>query len=315
MAKNDVQAFNETTKQLLLKQKNLEEKQTSLKDTIQEVKSKNNTLLLKATGDNTEISFLKQYIRSLESKNKILEKENAKLSEQNRNLKMRERSTQKLENSVERLSKDKARLLALMRQSSEFKLLGHLANQDSEVTFLHSLGFFSDYDVDKIQLTNKNKLFPDDAIKKFNKTMLVKAQLSSPVRTAKHKTDSNWFDPAIKVEKSIHGFGSFGNHLKVKCSAKKKLFSEEQLWVDRGIFDYAMDMREKLNEQFSEELMEHLLFKLNSHFVAKLNTFKKSLISSGKTSKGPPSKAITRNFSSSQRNMNFIKTLNNYCRK
>jgi hypothetical protein len=242
--------------------------------------------------------------------------ENANLKEANRKLILRERNTEKLENCVERLTKDKKRLLELMRDSKEFRLLGNLGAKNSEITFLHGLGLFSDYDVDKIQLTNKNKLFKDEDIRKFNDTMVNKRRgkdhrLRARASTVKgSKTCSNFFNGTMQIQQDLGGFGTLGNHLKIKASQKHQLFSEEQLWVDKGIRDFAMEMKDRLNEEYSEELMDHLLLKLNSHFISKINVFRKSgHLFCKLCSKGKPKKQ--RN--SEGGNMNFIKTLKNYC--
>ena len=118
-------------------------------------------------------------------------------------------------------------------------------------------------------------------------------------------------DRSLQIQKDIRGFGTLGNHLKIKASQKNQLFSEEQLWVDQGIRDFAMQMKDRLNQEYSEEFMDHLLLKLNSHFISKINVFRKSghlfckLCNKGKHKKQRDSEGGK---------LNFIKTLKNYCK-
>ena len=300
MGKKEIKAFNNSTRQLLLKQTNLKKKQTSLKDTLHQVQLKNNNLLVKVTDDTNKISVLKDYIQSLETKNKILESENAKLSNENRHLLLRERNTIKLEKAVERLSKDKAKLLELMKQSEEFNLLGHLSSENSEITYLHSLGFFSDYDVNKIQLTNKFKLQDDHKIRKFNKNLKINNAYDSNIKLFRFKS--------MNISKELK---NKGKHLKIKECKKGKMFTEECMWIDEELRELAMNAKDRLNEHFTEELMEHLLFKLNSHFVKKLQVFRRSGHLFCKYCKGVPNKRSTGK-KSSKTNMDFIQTLKNY---
>lgn len=280
-----------------MRQTDLRREKHLLKDAISEVQKRNNSLLVKATGDSTRISFLNEYVASLEKKVKILENENAKLAEQKRKLELRERNSQKLEKAVERLAKDKKRLLELMRQSSEFNLLGNLASKENEITFLHSLGFFSDYDVDKIQLANQNTNFEGKNAHAFNSKALFKTV--SPSRLGKMR--GKYFGFSQKE----------GKVSKVRECRKHKMFSEEQLWVDEEVRDFALEMKDKMNEQFSEELVEHLLFKLNSHFISKLAVFRKSGHLFCKFCKGTPQGKSSKNANIDPK-MNFLKTLKNF---
>jgi hypothetical protein len=295
-------AFNTSTRQLLLKQNNLKNQKNSLKDTLHQAQVKNNNLLVKATDDSNTISSLKNYIYTLETKNKILENENAKLSNENRQLKLRQRNTSKLEKAVERLSKDKAKLLQLMKKSDEFNLLGHLSSNGNEITYLHSLGFFSDYDVNKIQLTNKFKLKNDQMIQDFNSNLKLKNDYGSSKKLVRFGS-----------MKMTTGFGGIDtkNHLKSRECQNTKLFREESMWIDEGMREFTMGIRDKLNEHFSEELMEHLLFKLNSHFMKKIQVFRRSGHLFCKYCKGVPN-TKKKSKKTNDGNMDFIQTLKNY---
>lgn len=265
------------------------------------MQTSNNHLLAKATSDSSTISRLEDYIRTLESQNQILEQENAKLSSQNRNLKQRERNTAKLEQAIERLSKDKAKLLSLMRQSQEFKLLGNMGKAPNQITYLHSLGFFSDYEVDKIQLTQKR--FPSKAAIAGT----FDAGLRKKYSSAK-KGKSGQFDPARVTRDS--GKGPSGKNLKLRPCQAQNLFWEEQMWVDEDLREFTMKMRGKLNQRFSEELMEHLLFRINSHFLAKVDVFRRSGHLFCKYCRGVPPQKSAQN--KNERNLDFLKTLKEY---
>lgn len=266
------------------------------------MQANNNNLLAKATSDSGTISKMQDYIRALESKVNSLELENTKLAGENRHLKQRERDTRKLEHAVERLSKDKAKLLDLMRQSQEFRLLGNLGRAPSQITHLHSLGFFSEYDVNKIQ---------------------VKAEHSPDKPALAHAFDSGLRKHYSSVKKGRRGrlhpdrpsrnweFGCSGNQLKLRPCRAEKLFNEEQMWVDEDLREFVMEMKDRLNRRFSEELMEHLLFRVNSHFLAKVDVFRRSGHLFCKYCRGVPPKKTAKGQSSGH-GLDFIKTLKNY---
>jgi hypothetical protein len=88
----------------------------------------------------------------LEDKNNLLERENSLLRNENLDLKKIHQDKTQTMKRVVQLEKEKARLIMLMKQSEEFKLLGSLAGEDSQISFLHNAGCFSNYDVSRIEV-------------------------------------------------------------------------------------------------------------------------------------------------------------------
>lgn len=293
-----MRAFNQSTRKLLLRQGDLGKEQSLLKNTLYQVQAAKHSLEVKATADLSTIAGLEEYARSLETQVRLLQSENADLTRQNRGLRSRERSQAKLESAVERLSKDKARLLELMRHSSEFRLLGLLCAPDSQVTHLHSLGFFSDYDVERVQLTNKFGLRRDADVRRFN----------AGLRRASSSAKQKGAPPARPP--SGCGLGASGNHVKARPCRVGVLRREEELWVDQGLRDFAVEMGEQLSQRFSEEAVDLLLFRLNAHFLAKVDAIRKAGHLFCKFCRGTPPQ--NKGVRSGARNLDFIQTLKNY---
>lgn len=98
------------------------------------------------------IIHLQRQLQLLEDKNKMLERENSILKNENLDLKRMYQDKTHVMKRVVQLEKDKERLVGLMKESQEFKLLGNLSGDDSQISFLHHAGCFSNYDVSKIEV-------------------------------------------------------------------------------------------------------------------------------------------------------------------
>ena len=138
------------------KQQFLSENNRNLEKLILSKQNDKNKLMLTNHDSSATIKLLKEYITTLETRNKFLEKQNQELISTNQNVTRNKTNCNKHLEIIERIRKDNHRLIELMRKSEEFRLLGHLGG---EITFLHSLGFFSEYDLGRIQVKKKGEVF------------------------------------------------------------------------------------------------------------------------------------------------------------
>lgn len=183
---------------------------------------------------------MRSYIEILEQRNLSLIDENSRLSTENLKLKKEMEDTISLKKQLENHKKDKKRLIELMRQSKEFRMLGFLSGDKNEICRLNSLGLFTDYDIDQIKLKKCSDLTTKTANRNF-----------------------------INSRKEIKKSG-------VRECLKPFLCLEEQLWVESDIYDFARQWRQDNKGNFTDQSIELLVFTLNTRFLSKIKAFRKS---------------------------------------
>ena len=220
---------------------------------------------------------LQQYNSALEERNKELNLQNSRLQVENLKLQKEVEMTRLLKQRLDNAVKDKNRLIKLMKQSKEFRLLGFLSGEQNEISFLHSLGMFSDYDVEQIKFQQSKVL---------NRNTLDLPNFS----------------------------GKLFEKLPIRECVKRKLCYEEQLWVESDIYDFVVNWREENRDNFTDQSIELLIFTLNTRFLSKIRTFRKSAHLFCKNCGGlPKSSKSQKLFSKTNSRMNdHVKTLNRF---